>query len=189
MRLLGLDETEIASTMEQQAGLARTCIDVGAADGWYTLHFASRPGVERVLAFEPQADLREELRRNVSLNDEALMKKVVARSDCVGNRDAAGWCRLDDLIPELGRGVVTLKIDIDGGEVEALEGARRLLTERSCRLIVETHSKDLERRVEEFLRDCSYKTQVVKNGWYRAIVPEQRPIAHNRWLVAEPLAR
>lgn len=185
MRLLGLDETEIAPTVSAQARLARTCVDVGAADGWYTLHFASRAGVERVFAFEPQPGLREDLRRNILLNGEALIRKVLISADCVGNRDAVGWRRLDDLLPEVGSGVVTLKIDIEGGELEALQGARRLLREKSCRLVIETHSRDLEGQVEAFLQSCSYTTRIIKNGWYRMIAPENRPLEHNRWLLAE----
>ena len=39
------------------------------------------------------------------------------------------------------------------------------------------------------LESAGYAVTVIKNAWWRVFVPEQRPIPHNRWLVAFPRER
>jgi hypothetical protein len=52
------------------------------------------------------------------------------------------------------------------------------------RRLIETHSTELERACVSQLERFGFNTKIVRNAWWRYIVPEQRPIAHNRWLVA-----
>jgi hypothetical protein len=74
-----------------------------------------------------------------------------------------------------------VKIDVDGGEVEVLRGAERLLVEHRPSLIVETHLQALERQCARFLDDHGYRPMLVKQ---RRVWKERR-LADNRWLVAE----
>jgi hypothetical protein len=183
-RLLGLDEAEITAAVAALAAQARTAVDVGAADGWYALYFASRPNVEKVLAFEPAAALRERLEANFALNDPAWTSKLTCSPRMVGNRPDEDYCRVDEVCGDLPRPVL-LKIDVDGGELEVLQGAGGLLASGQCLLVIETHSRELEEGCLRFLTDLGYRCRVVRNAWYRRIVPETRSLPHNRWLVAE----
>jgi precorrin-6B methylase 2 len=90
---------------------------------------------------------------------------------------------VDTELPSLPRPVL-FKIDVDGGEMDVLKGARKTLANGAAILIVETHTLELENRCVEFLERLGYRIKVVRNGWYRAFVPETRPIAHNRWFIA-----
>jgi hypothetical protein len=184
MRLLGLDESEIASVTRNLAAEARSAADVGANDGWYALYFASRPNIARVLAFEPDGAVVAAMRENFLLNAPEFLAKATLVEAFVGNKNGEnGWVRLDDYLAELVEPAL-LKIDVDGGEIDVLEGARELLSTRDCRLIVETHSADLEKGCVERLSAMGYACRIIDNAWYRSLIPEHRSIEHNRWLVA-----
>src|SRR5262245_12016553 len=43
---------------------------------------------------------------------------------------------------------------------------------------------DIERACIESLKLAGFKSEVIRNDWWRAIIPEQCPIPHNQWLVA-----
>src|SRR5262245_9992826 len=144
MRLLGLDESEIASVTRRLAAEAKSAADVGANDGWYALYFASRPNITRVFAFEPGEMVVEAMRKNFQLNDPAFLTKTTLVTAFVGNKPGqSSRVRLDDYVSQLAEPIL-LKIDVDGGEIDVLEGGREILSS-DCRLIVETHSEELER--------------------------------------------
>jgi hypothetical protein len=79
-----------------------------------------------------------------------------------------------------------IKIDTDTAEVSILESGRRLLAEARPLLLVETHSAALERDCSALLAGLGYRIEIIPNAWWRAVIPELRPLAHNRWLWAEP---
>jgi hypothetical protein len=184
MRLLGLDESEIAAVTRKLAGEAKSAADIGANDGWYALYFASRPNIERVLAFEPEPSVIAAMRENFGLNDgRGFTSKTTMVNAFVGNTSESGWVKVDDYFSELTPPVL-LKIDVDGGEIDVLEGARQVLTSRHCSLIVETHSPELEKGCIAMLEGLGYRCEIIGNAWYRTLLPEHRAIPHNRWFVA-----
>jgi hypothetical protein len=182
-RLIGLDEREIAVAVRAAAAGASAALDIGANDGWYALYFASRPNVERVWAFEPHASTAGRMRDNFALNDAALAAKLEVIEKCVGDRDDDAFVRVDTVVGDYAKPLV-LKIDVDGGEVEVLKGARRTLERNACTLVVETHGRHLERDCLAFLAELKYRATIIDNGWYRVLVPETRPTPLLRWFVA-----
>lgn len=183
MRLLGLDETEIAAAVRRLADGVATGVDVGANDAWYSLYLASVPTVRAVLAFEPEASFHPRFEENFAINDPSFRRKVRLVPKFVGSRDDGGTVRLDDELRDAA-GPILLKIDVDGGELDVLAGATETLARPDVRLVIETHSVELERDCVALLQGAGYDTTIIPNGWYRAIVPEQRMITHNRWLTA-----
>jgi Methyltransferase FkbM domain len=184
MRLLGLDESEIASVTRRLAAEAKSAADVGANDGWYSLYFASRPNITRVFAFEPGEMVMEAMHKNFELNDPAFLAKTTLVTAFVGNKvGQSGLVRLDDYVSQFPEPIL-LKIDVDGGEIDVLEGGQEMLS-RDCRLIVETHSEQLEKGCIQRLEGMGYSCRIIHNAWYRALIPEARPIPHNRWFIAE----
>jgi hypothetical protein len=183
MRLLGLVEVEVAGWTRRLTARAGIAVDVGANDGWYAAYYALQPNIRRVYAFEPDGCLHQALRRNLLLNGPDVEGKCVGVTKFVGAIDDAKTCRLDTVLADEDQPMV-IKIDVEGAELDVLKGAEQVLRRRSCGLVVETHAANLERDCRAFLQGLGYETQIVKNGWYRAIVPESRKILHNRWLVA-----
>jgi precorrin-6B methylase 2 len=185
-RLIGFDEREIVSITRRFASRARTCVDIGAYDGWYTVYCASMANVERVFACEPSNGSIELLHANLSLNKNALNAKVTIIPRFIGTKIGHDWISVDDLL-ETSSGPFLLKVDVDGGELDVLQSAEKTLKVHAAYLIVETHSPELERDCVQFLSRFGYSSRVVKNAWYRWVIPDKRPIPHNRWFYAEKL--
>ena len=77
-----------------------------------------------------------------------------------------------------------IKMDVDGAEAKILSGATAINSLPDIRWLIETHSTEFETMCVFQLERFGFKTKIVKNAWWRNFVPELRPIAHNRWLVA-----
>ena len=180
-RLLGLDEVEIASSFRHLASRARVAYDVGAADGWYTLYCASRPNIQQVHAFEPEARALQNLHDNMRTN--GVDDRVVIHQVLVGRQNAPGWCTLDAVEPSA-PGPALVKVDVEGGELDVLLGASRLLSAPDTAWIIETHSAEMETECSRVLCDQGYQVRVIPNAWWRWAQPEARVLPHNRWLTA-----
>jgi len=179
-RLLGLDEREIAASVRRGLARARSAVDVGANDGYYTLVFL-RSNAERVVACEP-GPVAEDLLRNISINHYPCEGRFDLERRLIGTRP--NELSLGRLLADLPRPVL-VKIDIDGGEVDALASAEALDDLESTFWVVETHSVALERDCAAWFDARRFKTSIVDHAWWRTFIPELRPGPQNRWLIAE----
>jgi hypothetical protein len=73
---------------------------------------------------------------------------------------------------------------VDGGEMEVLRSGEALLKSTTVDLLVETHSLQLEEQCLSYLASLGFACSVIRNAWWRVIIPEHRPIGHNRWIWA-----
>jgi len=174
---------------DKQALFARTVtpgsvvFDVGAHAGFYTLLASTLAGpAGRVFAFEPMpgniAHIREHLRLN-GIENVTVIEKAVADAAGVATFTARGSNFQGHLLPggELQVEIISLddlveqgklplpdfiKMDIEGAEVRALAGARKLLTKRHPTLFLGTHAmSDLGCNTHEpccqLLRELGYR--------------------------------
>jgi FkbM family methyltransferase len=152
--------------------------DLGANVGYYTLLSAVLAGPRgRVFAFEPLPRNLEFLRRHLSLNriDNATVIEAAVTdrggtvrfeedaSTSKGRIGAQGTLEvrsvaLDELVarermprPDL------LKIDIEGGEFLALQGARRALFKSHPPIFLSTHSGKAHKDCLSFLESLGYR--------------------------------
>lgn len=135
-------------------------IDVGAHFGTYTIFVALKTACREIFAFEPDLRNYAQLEANLLLND--LVGRVDARpvaiSDHVGRVSFLAspapynvWSkivegtaeettvpavRLDEIFDFRHR-KLALKIDIEGHELQALDGMKKLLSENECVVQVE----------------------------------------------------
>jgi FkbM family methyltransferase len=152
-------------------------VDLGANAGFYTLAFARAVGpAGRVLAVEPASEasarLEENVRRN-GLENVRLVRAAVGAapgsltlhlsavdlgsSSCVNVPspfEAAGTERvpattLDDLVAQAGMAPDLVKIDVEGMELQVIQGAARLLAERRPALMVEINAAALRAAATE----------------------------------------
>jgi FkbM family methyltransferase len=69
-----------------------------------------------------------------------LMEELVGVPKVIG-LNARRYISLDNLLIEAHEPIF-IKMDIDGGEVEALQSGTEVLKSKSCLLVVETHSNN-----------------------------------------------
>ncbi len=164
-----------------------TVIDVGANIGYNTVHAARCTGPRgRVIAVEPTADNLEVLRRNVASSGCANVRiEAVAAGSAAGARDLfvrgdrsavnsffaeSCYAHVTQVIrvpvlplDELVDGTASVvKIDVEGAELEVLEGMTRLLAAPHPALIVEWHP--LLQRMAGFAPDA-LPHWLLQRGW------------------------
>jgi 16S rRNA G1207 methylase RsmC len=184
-RQVGLSEREIAPFFIQHSHRIDTAVDVGAGDGYYTLYFLAKTPAKRVYAFEPSSSAMSALERNASLNGFRPGDRLVLSSQFVRSNLEAGGTSLDAIAPTV-TPPCTVKIDVEGMEADVLSSASHLLSMPGILWIIETHSPRVEEECRARLGSFGYDTHLVSQSWWRLILPELRPIPHNRWLIGRP---
>lgn len=179
--LLGVYEREIYPYLRKGIKRSDVLVDIGANDGYYVLAFLKTG--KKVIACEP-AEIINELISNASLNNYSEPKDYIIERRLIGSAVSAGFVSVELLIKDIGGNKFFL-VDIDGGESDLLNSCGDNFDHASVTWLIETHSKELEDSCVSFLQKKNYKVTIIKNAWWRRIIPEQRPLDHNRWLYAE----
>jgi len=175
-------------------------LDLGPYIGPYSLIASRAVGASgRVIALEPDGTNRRHLENNLALNEAVnctvIPKAAWSRSGEVGWYHGAQpvWHRVnegnttetveavsvDDLVTQQGLERVNwMKLDIEGGEVEALKGAERTLRTFRPKLFIEVHKTDLAlRKLLESSGYCvdkaSYDEPPDLHGWILALPKAQ----------------
>ena len=178
-RFWGFDERELLKTFRRLIPSAKSLVDVGANDGYYTMAFL-RSAAERVVACEP-GPVMDQLIENAKANGYQPDARFIIERRLVG-RDDDG-VTIAELIAGLPRPTL-LKVDIDGGEFDLLQSAEDCESLVGLWWLIETHSPELEEQCIAWLKAHGYHTQIIYNAPWRIFLPELRPIPHNRWLIA-----
>jgi FkbM family methyltransferase len=159
----GYYETNETALISRVIKPSWTVIDAGANFGWYAIHFSRLVGEGgRVIAFEPVPESYMELAANLELNE---CKNLDLRNMALGNIDGAitmfvpeihlgagaasqfldigkkievPMLKLDDFLEKQGIDRVDfIKADIEGGELNLLRGAERLLSRCHPSILIE----------------------------------------------------
>jgi predicted RNA methylase len=123
--------TELINKIIQKGDIA---IDIGAAIGYYTLIFADLAGtLGKVYAFEPDVAMIQILERNIRLNNcnnVILIPKGAynysGRAKILGNEESE-VITINEYFKNQDNAINFLKIDIEGFELEAIEGMDAIL--------------------------------------------------------------
>jgi FkbM family methyltransferase len=189
---LGTYERHNVETLRQLVRPGMNVWDVGANVGAMALILARLVGRHgQVLAIEPgvrnAARLREHVRQasNVQVVQKAVSDREGlasfegdGRSD--GHLSATGALKvrvatLDSLINDHGAPQL-VKVDIEGHELPAFQGATRLLTEARPTLVVEFHGmgmrhsppRDIDGEARDLVASYGYSWRPTRGGWYIA---------------------
>jgi len=162
-------------------------IDIGASYGDSAIWWAKVYDAY-VIAFEPLKDVFVELEKNVKLNN--LEKKIEIYNTALGSghyvkgeRNGNMLSLSNDGIPVETRkldefnfsNIKIIKIDVEGYEVEVLNGALKTIEINRPLVIIETHSRKLRKETDLFLRNLGYTLRAEKDkrysgGWMDEVV-------------------
>lgn len=157
-------------------------IDAGAYPGEFSI-YAAKNGAE-VIAIEPDPHNAEELRENIRLNGLSDKVEVIEKGlwDQKARKKLERDCKfglgsqvkdqgqlvieldtLDNLISNYGS-IDFVKMDIEGAEIKALEGAENMIEEAEPEFAIATYHTDENGektcfRVEEILEDKGYSAE------------------------------
>ena len=172
---------------------AKHIVDLGACEGFYTLKLLTQNPTCQVLAVEPHPETFEVLSRNIRSNfphRAVLVQKAIGATEGFRTLEyvpqipaitafhlerpwlPTQWKRqttvqvitLPQLLEQTGWSHIDLlKMDIEGAEVEALQGARPIF-HRIDRMVIEYHGSDLREEILELLAP-----------WFECVHEESRP--------------
>lgn len=141
-KVFGLYEHELNPWLSKVLPHVGTVLDVGANDGYFTFGCAAalqrlnRPA--SIIAFEPQEIHFRQLQASLQrLSLESV--QISLRQTYVGKRPGPNMTMLDELTPP--RCPALIKIDVEGAEVDVLEGASRWLKPQNY-FLIEVHQEN-----------------------------------------------
>ncbi|HTZ11788.1 MAG TPA: FkbM family methyltransferase [Candidatus Margulisiibacteriota bacterium] len=183
-RIFGLYEIEIQNYFRAFSPQCDYFVDIGAADGYYSLIYRKYNKHGRILICDGGTGNSEQQKRNLALNNFTLENISFQDKKWIWDVSNNECIRIDDLILDSNRSYF-FKIDVDGNELKVLKGGSSHFKNNQCCFIVETHSLALENACIDFLKGFQYECRIIKNSLLRIILPELRkPCEHNRWIVA-----
>ena len=210
---LGTYELELQSALRALIPVGAVIFDVGANIGYVSLLLAKAAGkTGRIFAFEALPSNVEQLRRNLALNGMEAQVTVVAsavtqasgpvrfqvhasggmgKADGSAGRDdqyqsevTVPGISLDEFVYGQGNPPPqVVKMDIEGGEVMALPGMRRVLAEARPLMLVELHGPESSRVAWETLIAAGYKIFWMRPGY--PVVPSLEALGWKAYIVAK----
>ena len=147
-------------------------VDLGAQYGDYAI-LCSKVYKTKVYTFEPLPENFKEITENIKLN-ELNERQIQAFNVALGNKDKTEMLSYSgEMANNIGEGKKIevdfrtldsykikpnlIKIDVEGFELDVLEGAVETIKDYHPKIIIETHSKELEKRTKEFLSKFDYR--------------------------------
>ncbi len=145
-----------------------TFIDIGAHTGYYSLYMA--PAVKRGIAFEPDEMSFNALQANLSDSKVTIFNCAVSNKTgkfclrvvgagysfiseddthiTIKNQETINVVRVDDYMDKFDNPVAGIKIDIDGTDLDALEGCTRLIERDRPIILTELSSREDDRLLQ-----------------------------------------
>lgn len=200
---LGTYEAALQGVLSELVKEGMVLYDIGANIGYISLMMARLSGKQgRVFSFEALPANLQRLKENISLNDmesviQALPRAVIdktrpvrflAHSSTSMGKAAGSAGRaeeykaeitveglaLDDFVFKQRRpSPDIIKMDIEGGEVLAIKGMKRLLKDCKPILLIELHGEEAARAVWHALTEANYSIMEMRTGYPKVRSVEQ----------------
>jgi Methyltransferase FkbM domain len=173
---LGIYEYELLSHFKRMVTRGTNCFDIGGRDGYDALMMANLSR-GRVASFECDHVAAEEMRQTFAQNPKLSLQVV---ESFVGTEGALGQTSIDRASRELFVPSF-IKLDIEGAEDMALDGAEETLEKHRPNLIIEVHGADKEEKCISTLRRFGYSITIVNQG---KLLQDPARLGYNRWIAA-----
>lgn len=175
--LFGVYERELLPYYRSLLKPGMRSFDIGGRDGYSALLVASITKAP-VLSFECEAESIAEMKRVFGANNLPIEVVGAFVGSWIDNeRTTIDAMAATHFAPDF------IKMDIEGGEVEALRGADHVLSVHRPALIIEVHGRDREHFCIQHIQQYRYDLKAVDQARF---FREQRPLEHNRWLICVP---
>ena len=212
---LGTYEPELQAALRVLIPPGAIIYDVGANIGYVSLLLSKAAGeTGHVYAFEALPDNAERWRKNVELNGMSARMSLFAgavtqapgpvrflvhassgmgkaagsagRDDTYRSEISVPGISLDEFVYGQGNPLPqVVKMDIEGGEVLALPGMRRVLAEARPLMLMELHGPESSRVAWETLTAAGYEIRWMRQGY--PVVPSLEAMGWKAYIVAPPL--
>lgn len=179
----GIYEQPLQSWLKKYVKEGDTCLDIGAAEGYFTLLMAKLAGSRgTVHAFEPSL-LHRWIPENFNLNSDIPLSCLKVHNTFVKGTKPCNdrEVTIDELV--LKRQITqvnVIKIDAEGEEVNILQGMAETLNHFHPHLFIEIHSRNLLAQVELITKKFNYVM--------RLQIPEareKRPLEFNAFFFSD----
>ena len=197
--VLGTTEPDVQAALDLLLRPGMTVYDIGANVGFHAISTARRVGLGgKVICFEPLPENVKRIEQNAASNNFTNIQ-VVTTALGSSDGEAAFWTstqptwgklasvgkkpdkfarevkvtirRLDSLVEEMALAAPNLiKMDVEGAELEVLEGARATLERHRPILLIEAHGTNAA--IEKFLLAIGYRV---------GVLGKQVPVAEAYW--------
>ena len=212
---LGTYEPDLQLALRELVHPGATIYDVGANIGYVSLLLAKAAGVGgHVYAFEALPENAERWRTNIRLNgmDSRLtlinaavtqasgpVRFLVHASGGMGKVDGSagredgyrseitvpGFSLDEFVFGQAHPHPQVIKMDIEGGEVLALQGMRRVLSEVRPLLLMELHGPESSQAAWETLNVAGYEVCWMRHGF--PVVPSSDKMGWKAYIIARPI--
>jgi FkbM family methyltransferase len=159
-----LYEPEELRHARQFVGTCDSVVEMGALVGNHTIYFAKALRPKRIHVFDANPIAVAQVRENVALNGlNDGVTEIIVRHAAVGGKAGSiqmfdqevPLVRLDDEVKDK---VDFIKIDVDGMELEVLEGCRALISRDRPKIMIEVQ-RELKPRFLKFLQGQAYRIE------------------------------
>lgn len=183
-KMFGLYEHELNSWLAAVLPRVNTVLDIGANDGYFT--FGCAAAFERlnqsatIVAFEPLAQHIKTLTDTLKEHSYRAVN-VSLRHGMVGNGSQSGAIALNEI--EQGTGSTLIKIDVEGAEIDVVQGASSWLKPVNY-FLIEVHCKEYLGQLRERFAGAGIILQQVNQRPLPFLGRETR-VEANWWLVSK----
>jgi len=184
-KVVGLYEHELNPWLEQALRRTDRVLDVGANDGYFTFGCAAafrrlRKSGE-IIGFEPQEQHMLKLRGSIAAQSGSDIRFEIVHA-LVGREVGEGMTSLD-AIPVSDRRHTLVKIDVEGAEVEVVEGARSWM-HASNLFVIEVHAEKFLPELKQIFAERGHRLRQIDQRPLALLGREQRD-KDNWWLVSD----
>ncbi len=178
----GLYEREVFPAIRRLSKDVRSVVDIGAANGEYTLYSLLKTRAERVISIEPDPAEIVKLDRNLKLNALDQDRRLEIWKKYIGPSDGDNMIGAERLCARI-QTPCFIKMDIEGGEGAVLGALAPRFQGPGLRWLIEVHSSALREECESVFASCGYTSKYISQAWWRTFIPELRGTDVG-WLVA-----
>lgn len=189
-KIFGLYEHELNEWLELALDRIHRVLDVGANDGYFT--FGCGSALERrgksceIIAIEAENEYVQELRESTEIQKTKNTNYSVIHG-FASNVNKPGMLALDSIKCSLGnpadRSNTLIKIDVEGAEIDVIEGATSWL-QPSNLFLIEVHEERFLEQLQSIFAEKGLKLIQINQRSLKFIGRENRDVK-NWWLVSE----